>query len=270
MDLKQYTSVNREAWNEGIRVQRKSRSENLVEEFKKLGYSTLDETITAKLLQIGIKDKTVCQLCCNNGRELLSLLNLGVGYGVGFDIADEAIDEANQLNESAKLNCEFVRTDIYDISESYFGKFDLVYISIGALCWMPDLERFFEITNKLLKPGGYVVIYEMHPITNTIAITTEKNFTDNDTLKICYKYFRRGTLVCNDGIDYVGKTTYKAKTSYDFAQQLGEIITAMAQSGIRIEQLMEYQHDISCQFEHLGSDSKLPLSYYLFGRKEKE
>lgn len=269
MDLKKYTEANREAWNEAVVIHRRGSKINLSEEFKKPGYSTLDGIITEKLRKIGLENNTVCQICCNNGRELLSLISLGAKDGVGFDISDEAIEEANQLRDISGLNCEFIRTDVYDIGGEYKNKFDLVYMSIGALCWLPDLKKLFEIVSRLLKNPGILVIYELHSITSTLAIPSEKEYDTHDPLKIRYPYFRSEPIISNDGFDYVGKTTYKAKTSYDFVHTLGYIISSIAKSGLVIEDFTEYPHDISGLFEHLEPDCKLPLSYIIVGRKAK-
>lgn len=53
------------------------------------GYSSLDTIETYHLEKINLVDKAVAQLCCNNGRELLSIKNKGAGYCVGFDIAEK-------------------------------------------------------------------------------------------------------------------------------------------------------------------------------------
>lgn len=269
MDLKKYTEANREAWNEAVVIHRRGSKINLSEEFKKPGYSTLDGIITEKLKIIGLDNKSVCQICCNNGRELLSIVNLGAKNGIGFDISDEAIDEANRLRDISGLDCRFIRTDVYDIGREYDNNFDLVFVSIGALCWLPDLDRLFGIASRLLKNTGTLVIYELHPITSTLAIPSEKEYNSNDSLKICYPYFRSEPIVSDDGFDYVGKTSYKAKTSYDFVHTLGYIISSIAKSGLVIEDFTEYPHDISGLFEHLEPDCKLPLSYIIVGKKTK-
>ena len=41
-------------------------------------------------------------------------------------------------------------------------QFDLVIITIGALCWFRDLNRFFAVVAKCMKPGAAIVINEQH------------------------------------------------------------------------------------------------------------
>ena len=41
--------------------------------------------VKAPLMDIGVAGKRVIQLCCNDGRELLSVRHLGAAYCVGVD-----------------------------------------------------------------------------------------------------------------------------------------------------------------------------------------
>ncbi len=270
-DIKKYTDANREAWNEATLIHQKARLKKKIDykkEFSQKGYSTLDEYATAKLKEIGLEGKRVAQVCCNNGQETLSLVNLGAKSAVGFDISDEAIKEAKGLAEISGLNCEFVRADVYDIGEEYFDSFDLIFITIGALGWMPDLFKYFSIVSKMLHTGGHLMIYEHHPFCYLLAMNDEEEFVPNDPLKIVYSYFRTEPWVGNDGIDYIGGTKYEAKTSYDFTHTLTKVINSIAGNGIRIKEFIEYGHDISMGFPEHEKEGKVPLSYILIGVKE--
>jgi len=269
MDIKEFTEANREAWNEVIPIHQKSRSINLNNEFKKKGFSVLDEIETSLLKDIGIRGKKIAHLCCNNGRELLSLINMGAESGVGFDISDEAIKEANELKEISGLNCDFIRTDVYDIDEKYSNSFDLVYISIGAFNWLPELKRFFSIASRLLKDNGMVFIYEMHPFTNMLAAEREEALDMADPLGIQYSYFKTEPWISNNGIDYVGNSNYDAKTKYEFTHTISEVLNSLISNGINIKMFNEYSHDISACFEHVEIEGKVPLCFILIGKKDE-
>jgi len=266
-DIKKITETNREAWNKATLVHQKARKDDLLIKFSRPGYSTLDKTETEILKEIGIEGKTVAQLCCNNGRETLSLVNLGAKSAVGFDLSDKAIEEALKLKEISGLNCRFVRTDVYDIDPKYFGLFDIVYISIGALSWLPDLDLFFEIASNMLKSGGALFIYEMHPVTNMVSREDEPEYNPQMPYNNCYSYFRKEPWVATTGFDYVGGTKYDSKPSYSYSYPLADIINGIIKSGITIKRFNEYPHDISAIFEDLEKDGILPLSYILLGEK---
>ncbi|MNI12725.1 bifunctional 3-demethylubiquinone-9 3-methyltransferase/ 2-octaprenyl-6-hydroxy phenol methylase [compost metagenome] len=265
LNLKTYTESNRNAWNEVNPIHQKHNPINLKEAIQTKGFNALDEHITRTLLQLGLHGKNVAQLCCNNGREVLSMVNLGAQSGTGFDISDSAIEEAQELAKTSGLPCTFVRTDVYDIDSIHSNQYDLIYISIGALTWLPDLHKFFSIASTLLKKDGALVIYEIHPLLNMLAMEDEPEF--EDPLKIAFSYFKSDPWINNTGIDYVGNTTYDAQTSYSFSHTLASIFNAIIQSGIHITEYEEHSHDISCIFTHLEKENKLPMCYTLIGKK---
>jgi SAM-dependent methyltransferase len=268
MDHKKITESNREAWNEATLKHQQGRKIDYKKEFLNPNYSTLDEIITSKLNEIGVAGKIVAQTNCNNGRELLSVLNMGAKSGVGFDISDNVIEEARGLAKISGKMAEFVRTNIYDIDEKYFNSFDLVIITIGALCWMPDLSKYFEIISGLLKSGGYLLIYEQHPITNILGCEREPDYEPEDPMRVVYSYFRTEPWIDNNGIDYIGNTIYESATTYGFTQKISDIFNAIIKNGLKITEFYEYPHDISMSFSAAEKFGKIPLSYILTGIKE--
>ncbi len=97
MKTDNYSEKNREAWNEAASVHRKNRKVDYTVLFKNKKYSMLDTTLSSLLGKISLSGGTVAQLCCNDGRELLSIVNTTAVSGVGFDISDEFITEASAI-----------------------------------------------------------------------------------------------------------------------------------------------------------------------------
>jgi len=267
-ETRKITEANRAAWNEVTPIHQKNRKIDLKAKFAEPGYSYLDPTETAKLQEIGLEGKKVAQLSCNNGREIISVVNLGAAEGVGFDISDEVIREAEELASIAKANCRFVRTDVYDIGEEWHGYFDLVYVTIGALAWLPDLDRYFAVVASILKPGGSLLIYEQHPFGYMMAVPDEPEWDEQNPVKVCFSYFRTEPWVDNTGIDYVGKSQYEAKPSYCYTQKLSDILNPMVRHGMELLEFNEYSHDVSTMFPHLEPLGLMPLCYLLIGRKK--
>lgn len=259
MDIKKYTEQNRAAWNEAMPLHQKARGNSAAEQLSDPDYYGLDEIAIGKLREIVIEGKHVAQICCNNGIETISLKKLGAASCVGFDISDEAIKEAVALADSVNIPVTFVRTDVYDISEQYNAQFDFVYISIGVLGWMPDLVLFFEKVVNVLKDGGQLMIYEMHPMIDVF---------DEESREVKYSYFNKTPFVENDGIDYVGDTVYESETKYWFPHTMSDIIQGLIGQGVVLKQFVEMPHDISTVAGRLESDEvQLPLSFILVGEK---
>lgn len=268
MEKKKIIEANREAWNEAIQKHQQARGDELRDGFARKGFSILDETITEKMKQLRIKGMDAAQLCCNNGRELLSMINLGAKSGVGFDLSDGAIKEADELAAIAGANCKFVRTDVLEIGPEYNDSFDFIYISIGALTWLPDLGGFFKIVSRIMRKNGTLLIYEQHPFTSMLAAPDEKEYDEKHPMQVAFSYYRTEPWSNDTGIDYVGKTTYKGKEAFSFTQKLSDIFNAIIESGISIMEFLENDHDITGGWGHIEKEKKIPLCYILVGRKK--
>lgn len=267
MSTPDYAERNRAAWNEAALVHQKQRRINLKEAVQSPTFSTFDDIEKVIFEQLDVSGKSVAQVCCNNGRELISVMKLGAASGVGFDISDEAIAEAQELGRRSNTPCEFVRTHIYDIDSSYFNRFDLVYITIGALCWFDNLSQFFGVVSQLLRSGGQLFVYEMHPFLDIFALPGEAPYDAENELKIAYSYFKTEPFVDTSGLDYIGNTTYESSPSYSFPHTLTDIFSSLLQNGLALQSFNEYGHDISNSFAHLQKYQKLPMCYTLIAEK---
>ncbi|MCL9662959.1 class I SAM-dependent methyltransferase [Paenibacillus hunanensis] len=263
MEIKNYIEANRRSWNQVAARHHKGKEERK-QLFKNPGHSIMDATITAKLQEYNLTGKRVAQLCCNDGTETLSLKNMGAAACTGFDISDYAIEEARKLAELSGIECEFVQTDVYEISEQYNATFDLVYISAGSLIWFPDLALFFKTVARLLKPGGMVLIYDIHPV----VFMLDENDKEHP-LEMKFSYFIDEPRVYNDGLDYINKETYEGETYYVFDPTISQIINSVLSNGLIMRSFDEYAHDISALYDHLQhQETKVPQSYILSAVKQ--
>ncbi len=86
VEIKKYTSANKDAWNEVVPRHQVASKEKLDRAFEKAGFIIQsDEELLDIFDKISIKAKNVIHLCCNNGRELLSIKNMGASRCVGVD-----------------------------------------------------------------------------------------------------------------------------------------------------------------------------------------
>ena len=171
--------------------------------------------------------KVIGQFCCNNGRELLSLVKCGkAAKGVGFDIAENQVAFANEKAKELGLPCEFEAANIYDIDDKYTEQFDLILITIGALCWFNDLDRFFAVAAKCMKPGGQIIINEQHPCTSMLTTPGEELYDPEHRLECHYSYFEH-EWTGNGGMYYLTLKSYQSKTFTDYTHPMSEIISGM-------------------------------------------
>ncbi len=261
MNYHEYTEANRAAWNAAMPYHRKAMDEAWDRNFADQAYIYQKDPELGALKELGIAGLDVIHLCCNNGRELLSLKRLGAGRCVGIDISDEAIRDAKDRAVRFSIACEFVQSNVYDVPQCYYGSFDLVYFTIGAFCWLPNLMDLFAVVRALLKPGGKLFIYEQHPFTQMLpydvsGVQTRPELTEN--------YFQEGELSSQEGLDYYGNCRYASPISYEFSHTFSDIFSAILANGMQISKFAEFEHDISNGFAWVKiTGLRLPLSYIL-------
>jgi len=176
-------------------------------------------------------------LQCHIGTDTISLARLGARM-TGLDFSPVALGQARRLAAEAGTEVEFVESELYDAVQALGGeRFDLVFTGIGALCWLPDIERWASVVADLLAPGGRLFIREGHPM--LWALDEHRT----DVLTAEYPYFGLpDPVVFNDAGTYVQtETQFEHNTVHVWNHGLGEVVTALLGRGMRITCLVEHQ-----------------------------
>lgn len=262
-----YIQENKEAWEEAFEHRQPGWGEANSDRLLREEFPFFHPDAAEELRSFDYDGKSVAQFCCNNGRELLSLMRLGARNGVGFDIAENIIAQAAETARKANIdNCRFVCCNILDIPQQYYHCFDLVLFTIGAITWFQDLDLLFEKVSACLKPGGVLFLHDFHPLMNMLPMPGEPEFDAEHLSRIVYSYFRKEPWIENDGMEYMSES-YRSKTFTSFSHTMSAVINAASRSQLRIVKLNEYDYDIGLTdvYDHRG----FPLSYILIARKEE-
>src|SRR5512142_526388 len=260
MQCDDYTEANRTMWNETADIHARGYDEAFLQRLKSPEFTTFDEVEQSLFAQIGLAGKAVIQLACNNGRELISVKKAGAGRCVGVDISDKFIAQARELAALAGVDVEFIRSSVYDLPPELDGQFDLVYITTGVLGWMPDLDAFFDLVRRLLKPGGQLFIYDMHPIVNM--------YDGDHGLIPDASYFRKEPFADADEPDYLHPDQVVSAVGYWFPHTLGDVIGGCLKHGLALAHFEEYEHDISARYASFEKvETRLPLCFSLVARR---
>ena len=257
----EYTRANRIAWNETAPRHAAQNNAELFEAFKNPDHVVFEGDVLQALQQVGVKGKRVIQLCCNNGCETLSLRNMGATYCVGVDAAEGFLAHGREMIRIAQAEdqVELLQSDVYDLPGNLQGDFDIVLTTIGVLGWMPDVGKFFEIIQGLLKPGGKLVMEEMHPI---LFMYEENNETGVSTIE--NSYFGQQTWEETSGLDYYSGEEYESSPNYSFMHRLDEILMAAINSGLNLTSFKELDYDISFYCKDLENrPAKPPLGFVM-------
>ena len=159
--LDEQLQVNRTNWDERTPVHAASESYD-VEGFK-AGRITLHDVERGEMGDVS--GKTLLHLQCHFGLDTMSWARLGA-KATGVDFSDAAIDLARSLNSELDLDVRFIRSNVYDLPDVLDEQFDIVFTSVGVLCWLPDLDKWASVVSHHLKPGGMFYILDGHPLMN--------------------------------------------------------------------------------------------------------
>ncbi len=222
-------AVNKRWWDGATPVHFRSRSYD-VEGFRK-GASSL---LPIEIQEMGnVEGKHLLHLQCHFGMDTLSWAKKGA-IVTGVDFSPEAIVTARRLAAELAIPARFIESNVYALPEVLEEKFDIVYTGYGAICWLPDLEKWAKVIARLLRPGGTFYIVEAHPLTNLI----DEMVTDR--VALTGSYFGNGPLRYESPDTYTDSDSpLEEQVSYSWAHPLSEIITSLSSAGLRVEWLHE-------------------------------
>lgn len=257
-----YIEQNKLAWEEAFDKRHPEWGVNIVPRIQTEAYPFFQKDMILKLKEYDFKGKVLAQFCCNNGRELMSLVHTQQARaGYGFDIAENQIAFANEKAAELGLNCRFVAGNILEIEDEYAQAFDALIITIGALCWFKDLQAFFAVVARCLKPGGVLIINEQHPVANMIGMSGDEGYAPEHPTSMLHSYFDK-EWINNEGMYYMVRESYPSQTFINYTHPMSEIVTALLANGLQLKAFQEFDYDISGGFETL-SQRGIPLSYIL-------
>lgn len=263
MSKPDYVELNRKAWDKAAPIHQKATLQQLKEAFANPDFLYLNKIALDGFRNLGIQHRSIAQLLCNNGRELISLKRLGAGRCVGFDLSSEFVALGVELAEAANLPCEFVASDVYKIPQEFNGSFDIVFVSSGSLIWLPDLKDFFTVINRLLKPGGIFFLVEIHPFLHMFD-ATDKAIPPT----VRRSYFSTDAREHTDGLDYWGGDAYDSPPAYLFSYTISGIFSASLENKLLPIHFGEYELDLSAINLHLQqAQLGMPLSFSYMSRK---
>lgn len=120
-----------------------------------------------------VKGKKILHIQCHFGQDSISLARMGASV-TSTDISDKAIQRAREFNDLCGTDVTFVETDTYHINDHISETFDIVFMTYGVICWLPDINKLAEIVHSRLKPGGKMISVEFHPVLNMFDFPLQK------------------------------------------------------------------------------------------------
>jgi len=222
--MQDYMDVNREFWDAATALHLGPGEIYDVAAFKRGGLTL--HSIEREALG-DIAGKSILHAQCHIGVDSMSLARLGARV-TGVDFSAPALGVAAALADRAGVAATWVETDVLDARSAVSGDFDVVYTSIGTICWLEDLDRWAAQIAALLRPGGTFFIRDGHPA--LLALDE-----DAQELTTRYPYFGDGRAQqWDDDSTYAGDGTVAHSRTYEWPHPLSEILGALLGAGLRL------------------------------------
>ncbi|MGB5383293.1 MAG: methyltransferase domain-containing protein [Lutimonas sp.] len=254
-----YLSVNKALWNKKVPVHFDSNF------YDNPGFLKSQHSLNPIEMDLlgDLEGQKVLHLQCHFGQDTISLQKLGA-QATGVDFSEPAIEKARDLSEQCQLFPEFVCSDIYDLDKNLQGQFDLIFTSYGTIGWLPDLNKWAEIIDHFLKPGGTFLIVEFHPMIWVF---------DDHFKKIVYSYFNRAAIVEKEEYSYTDGAAIELN-SVTWNHPFSEVFGALLSKNLVIDDFQEYDYSpYDCfsntlkidenKYQIKGMEGKLPMVYSL-------
>jgi SAM-dependent methyltransferase len=214
----------------------------------------------------------VCHMQCHIGLDSISLARLGAQV-TALDFSPVALRKSAELARKCGVELVLIEADATNPPTDLSGCFDLVFASIGVLCWIGEVDRWMSAVHRLLVPGGHLVLVELHPLYLMVG--------SQDPLILDFPYCYQGPHIFDEDGSYADPSAHLESTvTVQYAHGIGEVVSAAIAAGLSIIHLGEQTHS-PCDFRgDLGrSDSDgryrlrlggqpIPLLYTVLARRK--
>ncbi|MCV9997996.1 methyltransferase domain-containing protein [Pararhizobium sp. YC-54] len=223
-----------------------------------------------------IADKDIVHLQCHIGLDTLSLKHLGARSVTGLDFSPVAIAAARDFATRAGTEATFVEASVYDAVTALENRtYDIVFVTWGAIHWLPDIFKWAEVVASLLRPGGRLYLLDGHPQ------MYQYEGAGDGRLSLTYGWRTPvdAPLLFEESHTYTGdERPLTHQRMYEWLHPLSDTVNALLKAGMRLDFLNE--HEILTwrhypgmietgedQFEQAPGLPRIPLSFSIGATK---
>lgn len=233
MDKQSYFDANRKSWDERVAIHR--RDETGFYDVQKV-LDGGDKLNAIEASEIGdVKGLRIAHLQCHFGLDSICLARRGASV-VGLDFSSAAIKEAGALATQLAVDAQFVEGNVYDARKLLSGDFDMVYVTWGAINWLPDIAQWAKVVASLLKSGGRLYLAESHP--NILPF----DWVDGRVApRFDWRTPKDAPIIEDTENTYTGSADILVnKKVYEWQHPLSDIINGLIAAGMSLDWLHEH------------------------------
>jgi SAM-dependent methyltransferase len=204
---------------------------------------------------------------CAAGEDTLSLWLAGAARVTGVDFSPRMLGLARRLADALGAPASWIEADVLAIPHQLDGTADLVYTGRGSVMWVHDLDAWAAGLARLPRPGGRLVLFEGHPAEWLFDGDGQGGWTLTG-----YDYFAGPEASRGWSPAYIEQLSLAdGDQAWKFARAwtLGEVVTALLGSGLRVETVTEHPVDWygGHRDVHPAERGRVPLSFSVTARR---
>jgi SAM-dependent methyltransferase len=198
--------------------------------------SLIEEEEAALALAMGteLAGRRILHLQCHLGFDAITFARRGAAVS-GVDFSTVALEKARVLADRCGVEIEWVCADAIALPRALDDRFDLVWATMGVLCWIADLPAWMEAVANALRAGGRLVLMDGHPLGAVLKVEPH--------LHVARPYADSRRRYLEAGWDYA--STARTGPQVQYFHSLGEIVSAAASAGLCVKYLHEHT-ELSC------------------------
>lgn len=176
--------------------------------------------------------RDVLHVQCHIGFDTITLARTGARV-TAIDLSPGSLAKAASFAEQCGVDVEFVEANSMDLPARLHGRFDLAFASYGVIGWIGDLGAWMRSVAACLRPGGTLVLVELHPLIGTVKSIEPFRLWDD--------YGSTEPEVNDDDGSYAQpEESVSQRLKVMYAHSLGEIVTTASAAGLAIDELVEH------------------------------
>lgn len=170
--------------------------------------------------------RRACVLGSGDNYATFALAGLGAQV-TSVDMSQAQLDVARSRADSLGLShITFCRADVTALPESWSQTFDLACSTNGVAVWLEDMPAYYREARRILRPGGVLITYDVHPF--------QRPWADSIELRMEKPYFASGPKEEIDGL--AGTDAHR---TYEAHWTMGELLMGITASGLDLAHVLE-------------------------------
>ncbi|MDF2232476.1 class I SAM-dependent methyltransferase [Albimonas sp. CAU 1670] len=178
----------------------------------------------------------IAHVQCHFGLDSLILARKGAVVE-GLDFSPVAIEGARALAAQTGLPATFHLGDAMRAAEVMgAGRFDMVFVTWGTICWLPDVFAWGAQVAALLKPGGRLFFRDGHPAAQALDPVDGR-------LVPCFDWrtAREAPLRFEEETTYTGDAdALPPVADHEWIHPVSDIVMALLRAGLRLDGIEEH------------------------------